>query len=69
MGQSVLFEKRFSCCFIENCNYIGYSRMGEAKRCKQILGDTYGTLATIKQTIQIAKKKNDLLFCKPIPVL
>jgi hypothetical protein len=33
--------------------------VGEAKRRKQILGDTYGTSATIKQAIQIAKKKND----------
>ncbi len=36
--------------------------MGEAKRRKQILGDTYGTSATIKQAIQIAKKKNDALL-------
>ncbi len=36
--------------------------MGEAKRRKQILGDAYGILATIKQTIQIAKKKNDTLL-------
>lgn len=36
--------------------------MGEAKRRKQILGDTYGTSATVKQAVQIAKKKNDLLL-------
>lgn len=36
--------------------------MGEAKRRKQILGDTYGTSATVNQIIQIAKKKNDLLL-------
>jgi hypothetical protein len=38
------------------------NRVGEAKRRKQILGDTYGTPATITQTIQIAKKKNDALL-------
>lgn len=36
--------------------------MGEAKRRKQILGDTYGTSETVNQTIQIAKKKNDVLL-------
>ncbi|AUB42969.1 Protein of unknown function DUF2839 (plasmid) [Nostoc flagelliforme CCNUN1] len=36
--------------------------MGEAKRRKQILGDTYGTSATVKQAIQLAKKKNDALL-------
>lgn len=38
--------------------------MGEAKRRKQILGDTYGTSATVKQAVQIAKKKNDALLPK-----
>jgi hypothetical protein len=36
--------------------------MGEAKRRKQILGDTYGTSETVNQTIIIAKKKNDALL-------
>lgn len=46
MGQSVLVEKRFSCCFLKNCNDIGCGRVGEAKRRKQILGDTYGRSGT-----------------------
>lgn len=62
MCQTVLFEKTFSYCFIENCNGIGHSRMGEAKRRKQVLGDVYGTSATVKQAIIIAKKKNDTLL-------
>lgn len=33
--------------------------MGEAKRRKQVLGDTYGQPGTVNQIIQTAKKKND----------
>ncbi|HCF27680.1 MAG TPA: hypothetical protein DEV81_10890 [Cyanobacteria bacterium UBA11049] len=37
--------------------------MGEAKRRKQVLGDTYGQPGTVNQIIQTAKKRT-MLNCR-----